>query len=134
VSFSPAFTNFTLGNGTAVGRYAQQGEFTDVYVHVTLGNTSSMGTGPTMTLPVNANFASINTGIGTALNGIATFRDTSAPQTAYGIIALSSASSVEIRPYYSSGNYQVVAQLSATAPFTWATGDEFFITFSYHSV
>jgi hypothetical protein len=87
-----------------------------------------------MTLPVNANFASINTGIGTALNGSLTMRDASDSQTVYGIITLSSTSSVELRPFFSSGNFQVVAQISPTIPFTWANTDEIFFTFSYNSV
>jgi hypothetical protein len=134
VSFSPAFTNLTIGNGTVTARYAQQGQFTDVYVRIIFGSSTVMGISPRMTLPVNANFASINTGIGTALNGSLTMRDASAPQTVYGIITLSPNNSVELRPFFSSGNLQVVAQISPTIPFTWANTDEIFFTFSYNSV
>jgi hypothetical protein len=138
VPYTPTFTNFTLNvppavDGTVVGMYAKQGELTDVYVRIILGSTSVMGIGPTVTLPVPANYASINSNTGIALNGIATFVDTSVPQSVYGIITYDTVTTAEIRPYLSSGNYQVLGQLTSSVPFVWATGDEIFITFSYHS-
>jgi hypothetical protein len=133
VTYDPSFTNLTIGNGTVTSRYARQGEFTSVYIRLQFGSSTSVGTGPRVTLPVNANFASINAGIGTALSGIATYRDDSSGNTVYGIITYHSITQVEIRPYYVSGNYQTISQLSSTVPFTWESGDELFITFSYHS-
>jgi hypothetical protein len=128
------FTNFTLGNGGAVGMYAQQGQFTDVYVRITLGTTSVMGTGLIVSLPVAANYASINSNTGIALNGIATFVDSSVTQSVYGIITYNTTADVEICLYYLSGNYQLRLPLTPTVPFTWGTNDEIFITFSYHSI
>jgi hypothetical protein len=128
------FTNFTLGNGAAVGMYAQQGQFTDVYVRITLGTTSVMGTGLIVSLPVSANYASINSNTGIALNGIATFVDSSVTQSVYGIITYNTTADVEICLYYLSGNYQLRLPLTPTVPFTWGTNDEIFITFSYHSI
>jgi hypothetical protein len=133
VSYEPSFTNLTIGNGTVTSRYARQGEFTSVYIRVQFGSSTSVGTGPRVSLPVNANFASINAGIGTALSGIATYRDDSSGNTVYGIITYHSSTEVELRPYYLSGNYQTITQLSSTVPFTWESGDELFITFTYHS-
>jgi len=134
ITYDASFTNLTVGNGTVTSRYMQQGDFTSVYIRIQFGSSTSVGTGPRVTLPVNANFASINANIGTALLGIATFRDDSSGNTIYGIITYHSASEVEIRPYYQSGSYQTISQLSSTIPFTWEYGDELFITFSYHSV
>jgi uncharacterized protein YjbI with pentapeptide repeats len=133
VSYEPSFTNLTIGNGTITSRFARQGEFTSVYIRVQFGSSTSVGTGPRVSLPVNANFASINAGIGTALSGIGTYRDDSSGNTVYGIITYHSSTEVELRPYYLSGNYQTITQLSSTVPFTWESGDELFITFSYHS-
>jgi len=135
VPYTPT-TNITLGTGgTIVGMYAQQGELTNVYVHITLGSSAfTVVTGPTVSLPVTANNMTINSNTGIALNGIATFVDTSVPQSVYGIITYNTTLDVEIRPYLSSGNYQVLGQLTQFVPFTWGSGDEFFIIFSYHSV
>jgi hypothetical protein len=134
-SYIPVFTNLTIGNGTLTAQYAQQGQFTDVYVRLIFGSTTTItGTGVSLTLPVNANFASANVANATALNGNATFFDTSTLSTIYGVITYSSASTITIRPYYSSGNYQTNQQLTSSVPWTWTTNDEFFITFSYHSI
>jgi len=134
-AYYPSFTNLTVGDGTLTARYAQQGQFTDVYVRLIFGSTTVItGTGVSLTLPVNANFASANVANATALNGNATFFDTSTSSTIYGVITYSSASTITIRPYYSSGNYLINQQLTSSVPWTWAVNDEFFITFSYHSV
>ena len=134
VTYDASFTNLTIGNGTVTSRYARQGEYTSVYIRVQFGSSTSIGTGPRVTLPVTANFASINAGIGTALSGSATYRDDSSGNTVYGIITYHSSTEVELRPYYTSGNYQTISQLSSIVPFTWESGDELFIIFSYHSV
>jgi len=133
-SYNPSFTNLTIGNGTVTSRYAQQGNLTNVYIRLVFGSSTSIETGPRVTLPVNASFASINSAIGTALSGIATFRDDSSSNTVYGFVTYHSTTEVEIRPYYNSSNYSVISQITDTVPFTWASGDELFITFSYHSV
>jgi len=134
-SWTPTFTNLTVGNGTLNARYITIGKLTTVYVSFVFGATSSISGGVSITnLPVNANFSNINSGIGTALTGYLTMRDASAPQTVYGFCSYSGVSTVELRPFYSSGNYQVVAQINATTPFTWTTSDEFWLSFSYHSL
>ena len=134
-SYTPTFTNFTLGNGTATARYAQQGQLTDVYIRIVLGSTSVMGTAPRISLPATANFASIGANIGTALNGMVSYTDTSATNTIYGLAMYYSNTEIELRPFYSSGNYlqSTGAQINATTPFTWATTDEIWFNFSYHS-
>jgi hypothetical protein len=141
VSYTPTFTNFTLGDGTVTARYAQQGEFTDVYIQIVIGSTTIVGTSPTISLPVTANFASITGGsMKTALNGSATYFDGNAGpsgQSVYGYVSYVDNTKIEPRIYYLSGNYQISgnsARIDATTPFTWATGDEIFITFNYHSL
>ena len=52
-TFTPTWTNFTLGNGTVDrAAYEQIGRSVDVYVRVTLGSTSSVTGAITLTLPV----------------------------------------------------------------------------------
>jgi hypothetical protein len=134
-TWTPTFTGLTTGNGTLNARYLQIGPLTTVYVSFVLGSTSSITGGVVITnLPVNANFSNINAGIGTALSGYLTMRDDSPAQTVYGFCSYSGVSSVELRPFYLSGNYQIVSQINATSPFTWAQSDEFWLSFSYHSV
>lgn len=134
-TWTPTFTGLTTGNGTLNARYLQIGPLTTVYVSFVLGSTSLITGGVVITnLPINANFSNINSGIGTALSGYLTMRDASPAQTVYGFCSYSGTASVELRPFYLSGNYQIVSQLNATTPFTWASGDEFWLSFSYHSI
>lgn len=53
-SSSITFANFTIGNGTVIARYTQIGKTIHYRGEVTLGSTSSMGSGPTITLPVTS--------------------------------------------------------------------------------
>jgi len=94
-----------------------------------------VGTGPRISLPsdASANFAAITPNIGTALNGVASFRDISTSSTTYGIVTYYSNTQVEFCPVYISGNYQIFQQLTSTIPFTWAAGDKIWLWFSYHS-
>lgn len=53
VSFTPSFTNFTLGNGSInYARYLKVGRIVVVDIRVILGSSSSMGTDPAINFPV----------------------------------------------------------------------------------
>ena len=54
ISFTPSFAAYTRGNGTSVAYYMRVNKLVYVYVEETLGTTSSMGTQPTLNLPVAA--------------------------------------------------------------------------------
>lgn len=129
-AFTPTWTNLTVGNATQIARYSQIGKNVKGYIFLTLGSTSSVGTIPTVTLPVTASsniipasdYATIgqirmNAG-GTMVNGI-TLINTS------GIIlpvVLNAA-----------GTYATDNGLTATVPATWATGNYIRITFEYEA-
>jgi hypothetical protein len=51
-SFTPSWTNFTVGNGSTSGFYVTAGKIVWGYVQATLGSTSSMGTSPRFAPPV----------------------------------------------------------------------------------
>lgn len=54
-SWTPSYTNITVGNGTVVAKYVQIGKSVLARYSLTLGTTSSVGTDPTVSLPVTAN-------------------------------------------------------------------------------
>ena len=54
-TWTPSYTNLTVGNGTVVSRYRQVGKMVDVFFMFTLGSTSTIGSDPRFTLPVNFN-------------------------------------------------------------------------------
>jgi len=121
VDFTPSFTNFTLGNGTVnKAKWWRAGSFMKGCVRVTLGSTSSMGTGPLMDIPDSeliddAVFVvDTNRPIGSGI-----IQDISTQQYITWIECNTSTTMV-IRYLTSSAQHNTI---TATAPFTWTTGD-----------
>lgn len=127
-TYTPTFTNFTLGNGTInVARWAQSGKMVHVYGQVTLGSTSSVSGAFTVSLPATANSSTV------AMNtGWATFVDDGVG--AYtGFTRVASTTTMRLDPNKSDGTYNVIATTSATVPMTWTTNDEFKFSLVYEA-
>jgi hypothetical protein len=129
-TWSPILTNFTLGNGTMVARYQQVGKIVRGYVLFTLGSTSAVGSGGTMSLPVTAssNYAlGLGNSVGHLLcmDGVAT--------SGIGYCRLESSTTMRPILYNASGTYVTASGVSSTVPFTWATGDVLFMSFEYEA-
>lgn len=128
-SWTPTFSNFTIGNGTVSGRYQQIGKTVHFRLAVTLGSTSSMGTGPTFTLPVTAssNYSPVGDVIGAA-----EITDTGTAN----IIGLSSWASTTTAALYvqgTGGTYANINTPTSTVPMVWTNGDAFFVNGSYEA-
>lgn len=123
-SYTPTFTNFTLGNGTLSAAYTQIGKTIFARGHVTLGTTSVMGTGPVMTGPVTPS-TSYSSAL-TPMLGTATLLD--AGIAAYtGFLRLDSATTFGFYVYKTDGTYGIHAGIALAVPFAsnWANGDAF---------
>ena len=112
-SFTPAWTNLTVGNGTQTGAYLKIGKTLRFRAEITLGSTSSVSTDPSLTLPGSS------TGITARQIVHARAFDTSGSATYPGTGQIESSGTV-VRGLTFAGNTGVS---SATVPFTWATGD-----------
>ena len=123
-TFTPTFTNFTLGNGTVTGRYQKIGKTVNYFMKVDLGSTSSVTGRIIWTLPVEAANA-YATGLGAAFIVDA--------GTA-GYVAFPGAWS-STQSFLSGGSaggaYLSDAPVSATVPMTWTTNDFFFVNATY---
>lgn len=123
-SWTPTLTGFTLGNGTLVCKYRQEGKTVDIRGKFTAGSTSGFTGNFTLSIPVNAHG---DYGSSDAI-GVASFTDSSAGATASrtgGTLMIATASTVllvvdRITPSPTASN---------TVPWTWANGD----TFSFHA-
>jgi hypothetical protein len=123
-AYTPTVTGITLGNGTVLGRYRLVGKTVNGMIECTLGSTTTMVGIPTFTLPpVNA---PLNATGGRSAKVI--FFDTSATQYYAGVCILTSTTALAGIHTSASG---LLAATSATAPFTWATGDKINIDFMY---
>jgi hypothetical protein len=126
-SYTPTFSNFTLGNGTiTVAKFTQIGKTVHLQVKVTLGSTSSVGTQPTISLPVTGktNYQDSASGVCTltagAVNGI-------------GYVYNISSTSCRMFATGAAGAYSIIAGVTATVPGTWTTGNSFGLSITYEA-
>jgi hypothetical protein len=124
-SYTPTFTNLTVGNGTLDCEYFQVGKLVFVRISFVMGTTSSMGSGPYFTLPVTSknveqgylgNIYVEDSGVA-GYTGVVVFRGSST-----ALLGIPNVSGT-----YMGGH----ASFSATIPFTWGTNDLFRGTFVY---
>jgi hypothetical protein len=129
-SWTPTFTNLTVGNGTLDCSYVKKGKLVVATIHLTFGSTTSITgtvvrcTIPTGTMPSRAYMPLGNTQC----------LDTSAGTIFAGNIqpALSDPTTqVNFRSFGISASSVVTQNITSTAPFTWATGDILAAMFTY---
>jgi len=120
VSWTPTFTNFTLGNGTVDAKYKVIGKTVFFRMQLTLGTTSSMGTAPYFTNPVTSidyadtlyqiSFGIINN------SGVASYQ---------ALIRFRSTSTISIAYLGATGaTVSTAAGITSTAPHTWKANDK----------
>lgn len=124
-NWTPTFSNVTLGNGTVSGRYIQIGKYVFYTAVLTLGSTSSITGGIGLNYPVNAVASS-------AITGDVTLRDASAGffYRAMAFLVSSTSQTILCDNSAAGGPLQGV---TATVPFTWAVGDQVFVTGCYEA-
>lgn len=129
-SWTPTWTNLTVGNGTVVARYDQLGKTVHCRLSLVFGSTTAITGGVIFSLPVTrAAYGGTN---GITPLGTATLFDT--PGAAYlGTVQNLSTTTARIRALNAAGTYLSTDTLSATVPFTWAVGDEIAAEFVYEA-
>ena len=127
-TWTPTWTNLTVGNGTVVARYAQVGKIVYAYIGFNMGSTSSMGSGPFFTLPVTAVAPGSNTPLGLC------YMEDSGVAGYIGNIAYRSTTTAQLFAIAANGTYLGGNTFfSSTIPFTWGTNDFFNGYFSYEA-
>ncbi len=118
-TWTPTYTNITVGNGTVVARYTQIGETIHAHWTLTFGSTTSVnGTTVTITSPITASgYTNTRNSVGTAY----LFDATGSSHPAF--VRLDSTTVFALLPHVASGTYTTLANMSATVPFTWTTSD-----------
>lgn len=120
-SWTPTWTNLTVGNGTVTARYIQIGKTVFYRVFLLWGNTTSISGSVEFSLPVTAASYPSNSSsfavIGEARledNGTAAF---------FGIVDLFSSTTGRVLATNTASTYAGVTGLSSTVPMTWTTND-----------
>jgi len=121
-SFTPAYTNLTVGSGTNTGKWNYQHGIMKFRTYWTFGTGSAVGTTPVLTLPL----ATATYGSGTAI-GITRYKDATGGFANSGVIFNDGV----IVVLNSGGAYATGDTLTALIPFTWATSDIMTIEGSY---
>lgn len=129
-AFTPTFANLTVGNGTLTAEYVRSGRTITFYIRFIFGNTSSMGTSPTYTLPVTAAARYSNNGCDTY--GRVILLD-SGTANFDGISLAITTGTGNLLSLDSSGASLKAAGVSATSPMTWTTSDGFTVTGTYEA-
>jgi len=124
-TWSVAYTNVTVGDGTVVSRYTQTGKRVTAEWLFTFGSTSSFAASHTISLPVTA-ASGYSTNLDIIGSGIA--YDASAPASVPIYAAIVGTTNFRLRGIDLNA---VFYDLSSTVPYTWATGDKLLISFSY---
>lgn len=127
--WTTTLNGITLGNGTIVSRYQQIGKLITARIEITFGSTTTMGTGE-FTLPVTASTDGYTAFL--ASLGLAhAFEDGGG--SFHGFVRWVSSTTARPASYLDTGTLETTQAYSATAPFTWGTGDVLTMTFSYEA-
>jgi hypothetical protein len=125
-TWTPTYTNFTIGNATVTARYQQIGKLVNVYLKIVWGSTTTFSGFPQITLPVTA----ANSGYAT---GSGYLQDTGTGSFT-GSILIEATTFFQFALFSTTGTYAAAAFLAAnTIPFTWTTTDQMTATFSYEA-
>lgn len=126
-TWTPTLGNITLGNGSTTSVYNQIGKTVNFYFRFNMGSSSSMGSAPYITLPVNAartHCVFLPTWIwdaGTAYYTGFAINDGGATNLVFFVSK-------------ADGTYTNIATtISSTVPMTWATNDAIVVTGSYEA-
>lgn len=122
-SYTPTWTNATLGNGTLTGKYFKIGKFVFFRIDVLWGSTTSSAGSWAFTVPVSQVIPSaLTVGIGEAI-------DISSGQA--WIVRARATAATTFAPL--TGDGAAMAGITGAAPFAWATGDEFHVSGFYEA-
>jgi hypothetical protein len=124
-SFTPSWTNLTVGDGTNLGSYTHVGKTTFFRIIFTFGSTSSIGGSVSVNFPATS--ASLT---GSVIVGNVRLVDATG-STYFGNAMYLSTAAMIVTSFAVSGSSIIQAALSSTAPFTWATSDAIQITGFY---
>ena len=125
-SYTPTWTNVTIGNATVDVSFWQANKFVYVRGRVTYGSTTSISGVITMSLPVTARNVSY------PVIGQAHFDD-AGTAAFYGAVMQASTTTAVFWAFNAAGTYVRETVTSSTVPMTWTTGDILSFVFTYEA-
>jgi hypothetical protein len=126
-SYTPTFTNLTVGNGTIAAAYKQIGKTVFVRVSFAMGSTSSISGPIVFSLPITSIVYSTNFAAATA------YIEDAAVAGYSGTLQIQNTTSARLFAIGTAGTYGGSSDTSSTVPMTWATNDFFRTQFFYEA-
>ena len=130
-SFTPTWTNITVGNGTSDCYYLKIGRLVFARYKFIMGSTSAMGTDPRVDLPVAAAASFLSTSFRApySLN-----IEDSGTGTYFGFARHRATSTgIELFVGNAAGTYFGASSITSTVPMTWTTNDSISFQIFYES-
>lgn len=117
-SWTPTWTNLTVGNGTVTARYTHIGKLYHFNLVFTLGSSSSVGTFASFSLPATAVTSAAQAGIvHFIVNDVGIANYDSSSEIASGATSVGTVISL------TNGTWSNTNGVTSTTPMTWASGD-----------
>lgn len=119
-SWTPTWTNLTVGNGTVDAKYTQVGKTVVFRIAFLLGTTSSVGSNPTFSLPatVSSAYTSLS---GYVLGGL--YLEDAGVTGYQGTIQTLTSGTAQMTVGNATGTYLQNSGISSAVPFSWGTND-----------
>ena len=130
-TWTPTWTNLTVGNATQSCKYQQFGKTVNCRLSLVMGSTTVVGSDPTFTLPVTR--AAYGGTANVTLLGSGHGYDTSANILFLLTVGNATTTTSSLRTYLTNGTHTSTDTVRSNNPFLWATGDEFGATFTYEA-
>jgi len=128
-SWTPTWTNLTVGNGTVNAKYTQIGKTVHFRMSLVFGSTTSLTNSIAISLPVSVStdyYHDTKTKI-----GFAHFEDAGVANY-IGVIGVVGDDPTLLSVYYINASFST-SGISSIAPFTWSTGDQMIIQGTYEA-
>lgn len=131
-SYTPALTNFTLGNGTMTAKYVQTGKTVNFRIIISFGSTTTVGSSPRFSLPVTANSDYGSTGFTFYIGNVYMNGNTANWMGLTSIDQSTGPTSCRILMLSTAGTYLTGAtDVTASVPDTWVSGSHFILLGMY---
>jgi hypothetical protein len=127
-SFTPVWTNLTVGNGSVEAKYLKIGQLVHFKVRLAWGSTTSISGRVGIDWPVTPT----SQNAAQSANIVVQAEDSGVGPTQCMVLsALSTTSTMFLFAMTASGTYVSATDLSNTVPFTWVSGDLLFVAGFY---
>jgi hypothetical protein len=124
-SYTPTWTNLTVGNAAINATYKQIGKTVIYQILLNFGSTSSISGNVSFTFPVTSKTAETH-------NGNVVFNDVGV-NWFIGMLSDTSTTGANVVAVNTSGTYGSQSLLSSTVPFTWTANDKIKISGTYEA-